>query len=485
MAMVVWRGSQDDVADTQGSLSSQSQGGLSLPTPQPGQLNLSSSQVAPPTPQTPVQGPPNNTQSTPTNQTTQQSEKQQPQHIECVVCGDKSSGKHYGQFTCEGCKSFFKRSVRRNLTYTCRANRNCPIDQHHRNQCQYCRLKKCLKVGMRREVSLFTAAVQRGRVPPTQPHHGQFALTNGDPLHCHSYLSGYISLLLRAEPYPTSRYGSQCMQPNNIMGIENICELAARMLFSAVEWARNIPFFPDLQITDQVALLRLTWSELFVLNAAQCSMPLHVAPLLAAAGLHASPMSADRVVAFMDHIRIFQEQVEKLKALHVDSAEYSCLKAIVLFTTDACGLSDVAHVESLQEKSQCALEEYVRSQRLRLFSRLLLIIFIIIIIIIIFINLVSSKRHSSTHSTGASFIIITIISPCSDPGASRDLRLGTRRSADNRVVLHDSEVTVLYSSRASHPPSPPTTPPSDPRRSWDPLRDPGTPPPPPRTNEQP
>jgi len=82
-----------------------------------------------------------------------------------------------------------------------------------------------------------------------------------------------------------------------------------------------------------VGLLRLSWSELFILNAAQCSMPLHVAPLLAAAGLHASPMAADRVVAFMDHIRIFQEQVEKLKALHVDSAEYSCLKAIVLFSS--------------------------------------------------------------------------------------------------------------------------------------------------------
>ncbi|KAH0539209.1 hypothetical protein KQX54_002112 [Cotesia glomerata] len=184
-------------------------------------------------------------------------------------------------------------------------------------------------------------AVQRGRVPPSQPSlpglPGQFALSNGDAVACaslngHSYLSSYISLLLRAEPYPTSRYG-QCMQPNNIMGIDNICELAARLLFSAVEWARNIPFFPDLQVTDQVALLRLVWSELFVLNASQCSMPLHVAPLLAAAGLHASPMAADRVVAFMDHIRIFQEQVEKLKALHVDSAEYSCLKAIVLFTT--------------------------------------------------------------------------------------------------------------------------------------------------------
>ncbi|TFK15744.1 centromere protein K [Platysternon megacephalum] len=352
MAMVVssWRDPQEDVAG----------GNPSGPNPaaQPARdQQQQAASAAPHTPQTPSQpGPPSTPGTAGDKGQSQQGSGQSQQHIECVVCGDKSSGKHYGQFTCEGCKSFFKRSVRRNLTYTCRANRNCPIDQHHRNQCQYCRLKKCLKVGMRRE------AVQRGRMPPTQPNPGQYALTNGDPLNGHCYLSGYISLLLRAEPYPTSRYGSQCMQPNNIMGIENICELAARLLFSAVEWARNIPFFPDLQITDQVALLRLTWSELFVLNAAQCSMPLHVAPLLAAAGLHASPMSADRVVAFMDHIRIFQEQVEKLKALHVDSAEYSCLKAIVLFTSDACGLSDAAHIESLQEKSQCALEEYVRSQ---------------------------------------------------------------------------------------------------------------------------
>ncbi len=91
--------------------------------------------------------------STPTSNTvaTSPTDSSAKQVIECVVCGDKSSGKHYGQFTCEGCKSFFKRSVRRNLTYTCRGNRNCPIDQHHRNQCQYCRLKKCLKMGMRRE----------------------------------------------------------------------------------------------------------------------------------------------------------------------------------------------------------------------------------------------------------------------------------------------------------------------------------------------
>ena len=34
-----------------------------------------------------------------------------------------------------GCKSFFKRSVRRSLSYQCRGSRNCPIDMHHRWAC--------------------------------------------------------------------------------------------------------------------------------------------------------------------------------------------------------------------------------------------------------------------------------------------------------------------------------------------------------------
>ena len=182
---------------------------------------------------------------------------------------------------------------------------------------------------------VFILAVQRGRIPTTP--HGMMAAAygfGGDLLAGTNYLSSYVSMLLRAEPYSTAHFAQiQQMAANNMVGIDNICEFAARILFSAVEWSRNIPGFPELQVTDRVALLRLVWSELFVLNASQCNMPLHVAPLLVAAGLHSSPMAADRVVAFMDHIRIFQEQVEKLKMLHVDSAEYTCMKAIVLFTT--------------------------------------------------------------------------------------------------------------------------------------------------------
>lgn len=102
-----------------------------------------------------------------------------------------------------------------------------------------------------------SSAVQRGRMSNSQSSPGQYLSNGSDPYNGQPYLSGFISLLLRAEPYPTSRYGAQCMQSNNLMGIENICELAARLLFSAVEWAKNIPFFPDLQLMDQVKQISL------------------------------------------------------------------------------------------------------------------------------------------------------------------------------------------------------------------------------------
>ncbi len=69
----------------------------------------------------------------------------------CTICGDKASGKHYGVYSCEGCKGFFKRTVRKELTYACRENRNCIIDKRQRNRCQYCRYMKCLQTGMKRE----------------------------------------------------------------------------------------------------------------------------------------------------------------------------------------------------------------------------------------------------------------------------------------------------------------------------------------------
>ncbi|XP_009704948.1 PREDICTED: retinoic acid receptor beta [Cariama cristata] len=69
----------------------------------------------------------------------------------CFVCQDKSSGYHYGVSACEGCKGFFRRSIQKNMVYTCHRDKNCVINKVTRNRCQYCRLQKCFEVGMSKE----------------------------------------------------------------------------------------------------------------------------------------------------------------------------------------------------------------------------------------------------------------------------------------------------------------------------------------------
>nr|XP_035117663.1 nuclear receptor ROR-alpha isoform X1 [Callithrix jacchus] len=104
--------------------------------------------------------------------------------IPCKICGDKSSGIHYGVITCEGCKGFFRRSQQSNATYSCPRQKNCLIDRTSRNRCQHCRLQKCLAVGMSRDAVKFGrmskkqrdslyAEVQKHRMQQQQRDHQQ------------------------------------------------------------------------------------------------------------------------------------------------------------------------------------------------------------------------------------------------------------------------------------------------------------------------
>lgn len=47
-------------------------------------------------------------------------------------------------------QGFFRRTIQKNLnpTYACKYEGKCAIDKVTRNQCQECRFKKCIAVGM-------------------------------------------------------------------------------------------------------------------------------------------------------------------------------------------------------------------------------------------------------------------------------------------------------------------------------------------------
>uniref|UniRef100_A0A182ZKV5 Uncharacterized protein n=1 Tax=Biomphalaria glabrata TaxID=6526 RepID=A0A182ZKV5_BIOGL len=86
-------------------------------------------------------------------------------HDVCLVCGDRASGRHYGVKSCDGCRGFFKRSIRRNLEYICKENGTCVVDPVRRNQCQACRFQKCLSVNMNRNCVQHERAPRSNRLP--------------------------------------------------------------------------------------------------------------------------------------------------------------------------------------------------------------------------------------------------------------------------------------------------------------------------------
>ncbi|MBV97494.1 Vitamin D3 receptor, partial [Eschrichtius robustus] len=78
----------------------------------------------------------------------------------CGVCGDRATGFHFNAMTCEGCKGFFRRSMKRKALFTCPFNGDCRITKDNRRHCQACRLKRCVDIGMMKEyvIAILTAA---------------------------------------------------------------------------------------------------------------------------------------------------------------------------------------------------------------------------------------------------------------------------------------------------------------------------------------
>ncbi|CAF1308142.1 unnamed protein product, partial [Didymodactylos carnosus] len=70
--------------------------------------------------------------------------------ILCARCNAPSSGIHFGATTCEGCKRFFRRTIKERTPqrYKCLESNNCEINTSTRNMSRACRFQKCVNGGM-------------------------------------------------------------------------------------------------------------------------------------------------------------------------------------------------------------------------------------------------------------------------------------------------------------------------------------------------
>ncbi|CAB05772.1 Nuclear hormone receptor family member nhr-49 [Caenorhabditis elegans] len=316
----------------------------------------------------------------------------------CAVCGDKSTGTHYGVISCNGCKGFFRRTVLRDQKFTCRFNKRCVIDKNFRCACRYCRFQKCVQVGMKRE------AIQFERDPVGSPTSG--ASLNGTPFkkdrspgyengnsngvgsngmgqenmrtvpQSSSVIDALMEMEARVNQEMCNRYrrsqifangsggsngndtdiqqgsdsgASAFAPPNRPCTTEvDLNEISRTTLLLMVEWAKTINPFMDLSMEDKIILLKNYAPQHLIL------MPAFRSPDTTRVCLFNNTyMTRDNntdlngFAAFKTSNitpRVLDEIVWPMRQLQMREQEFVCLKALAFLHPEAKGLSNSSQI---------------------------------------------------------------------------------------------------------------------------------------------
>jgi len=141
----------------------------------------------------------------------------------------------------------------------------------------------------------------------------------------------------------------------------SVYQAAEKQIFALIEWVKHIPHFSELQLDDQVTLMRAGWNELLIAGFSHLSTSVKDGIMLAnGLCVYRNNSTAAGIGGVFD--RVLTELVSKIKEMAMDRTELGCLRAIVLFNPDAKGLNSMQAVESLREKVYASLEEYCKQQ---------------------------------------------------------------------------------------------------------------------------
>ncbi|XP_043910967.1 thyroid hormone receptor alpha isoform X4 [Protopterus annectens] len=256
----------------------------------------------------------------------------------CVVCGDKATGYHYRCITCEGCKGFFRRTIQKNLhpSYSCKYDGCCIIDKITRNQCQLCRFKKCISVGMAMDLVLDDTkrVAKRKLIEENREKRRKEEMVK--------------SLQHRPEPssdeWELIRIVTEAHQSTNAQGHQ---------------WKQKRKFL--LPCEDQIILLKGCCMEIMSLRAAVRYDP--ESETLTLSG----EMAVKREQLKNGGLGVVSDAIfdlgRSLATFNLDDTEVGLLQSILLMSSDRTGLTCVDKIEKCQETYLLAFEHYVNYRK--------------------------------------------------------------------------------------------------------------------------
>uniref|UniRef100_A0AAQ5Z7M5 Vitamin D receptor n=1 Tax=Amphiprion ocellaris TaxID=80972 RepID=A0AAQ5Z7M5_AMPOC len=340
----------------------------------------------------------------------------------CGVCGDKATGFHFNAMTCEGCKGFFRRSMKRKASFTCPFNGSCTITKDNRRHCQACRLKRCIDIGMMKEFILTDEEVQRKKdmilkrkeeeaareaMRPrlneeqarmisslVEAHHKTYDASYADfsrfrppvregpvtrsasraaSLHSLSDASSdsfnhspesvdtkmnFSSLLMMYQDGASSPDSSE--EDTKLSMLPHLADLVSYSIQKVIGFAKMIPGFRDLTAEDQIALLKSSAIEIIMLRSNQS---FSLEDMSWSCGGPDFKYCINDVTKAGHTLELLEPLVKfqvGLKKLNLHEEEHVLLMAICLLSPDRPGVQDHARIEQLQDRLSEALQAYIR-----------------------------------------------------------------------------------------------------------------------------
>ncbi|CAI2354321.1 unnamed protein product [Caenorhabditis sp. 36 PRJEB53466] len=302
----------------------------------------------------------------------------------CLVCLNSSTGYHYDVPSCNGCKSFFRRTIILGHRMKCMRNGECfnvsiPIDML-RKTCRSCRFEKCVDVGMNplaihslklndgRSKELFTEVVQRRKAVGLTS--GSFVLTTPEVLmeriigklelvesriekvHDSGLPDGlcdYRTLedILKSQViFTNSEIPS--LQVFHVEGFDvSLMNYAHCSFLASIEYSKTFDFFRKLSFEDKVRLAKHSTCVCSILHDSFFSINNFNADwLFFPNGVIIGPPRRSGLI--YDHVKtlvaVFRNKLDKV--------EYMLLKAIMMCNPAVCALS---------QRTQSVLEEERRT----------------------------------------------------------------------------------------------------------------------------
>uniref|UniRef100_A0A3P9CT78 Thyroid hormone receptor alpha a n=1 Tax=Maylandia zebra TaxID=106582 RepID=A0A3P9CT78_9CICH len=310
-------------------------------------------------------------------------EKDEP----CVVCGDKATGYHYRCITCEGCKGFFRRTIQKNLhpAYSCKYDGCCIIDKITRNQCQLCRFKKCIAVGMAMDLVLDDSKrvakrrlIEENREKRKKEEMMRMLQTRPEPdtaewelirmvTEAHRHTNAQGSSWKQKRKFLPDDIGQGPMMPTSDgdkVDLEVFSEFTKIMtpaITRVVDFAKKLPMFSELPCEDQIILLKGCCMEIMSLRAAVRYDP--DSETLTLNG----EMAVKREQLKNGGLGVVSDAIfdlgKSLAQFNLDDSEVALMQAVLLMSSDRSGLTSVEKIEQCQEAYLLAFEHYINYRK--------------------------------------------------------------------------------------------------------------------------